>query len=81
MFDKNQKYLSIDGFEIKIKTQDKYLGDYLHMGGLAKSVEATVAKRYGSCLHNWSKQSPCDQRSNFKEGHYCHNPTNNPKQL
>jgi hypothetical protein len=21
------------------------------MGGLAKSVEATVAKRYGACLH------------------------------
>ena len=23
------------------------------MGGLAKSVEATVAKRYGACLHKF----------------------------
>ena len=35
---------------MKGKPQDKYLGDYLHEGGLAKSVEATVAKRYGICL-------------------------------
>ena len=30
---------------------DKYLGDYLDSGGLAKSVEMTVAKRYGICLN------------------------------
>ena len=39
-----QKYFEIDGLEIKIKLQDKYLGDYLHSGGLSKSVEATVSK-------------------------------------
>ena len=27
------KSFSIDGSEIKIKSQDKCLGDYLHMGG------------------------------------------------
>ena len=47
----DQKYFQIDGLEIKIKVQDKYLGDYLHSGGLAKSVEHTVAKRYGVCLN------------------------------
>ena len=46
-----QKYFEIDGLEIKIKLQDKYLGDYLHSGGLSKSVEATVSKRYGACLN------------------------------
>ena len=47
----NKKYFSMNGSEIKIKIEDKYLGDYLHMGGLSKCVEATVAKRYGACLH------------------------------
>ena len=37
--------------DIKVKSEDKYLGDYLHSAGLAKSVEVTVAKRYGACLH------------------------------
>ena len=32
-------------------SQDKYLGDYLHSVGLDKSVEATVAKRYGAFLN------------------------------
>ena len=36
---------------MKVKTYDKYLGDYLHSGGLAKSVEETVSKRYGVCLN------------------------------
>lgn len=44
------KSLSINGQEVKIKSEEKYLGDYIHCGGLAKSVEATVDKRYGSAL-------------------------------
>ena len=46
-----QKSLTIDGSEVKVKSEDKYLGDYLHTGGLAKSVEVTVNKRYGVCLN------------------------------
>ena len=45
-----QKSLTIDGSEVKVKSEDKYLRDYLHTGGLAKSVEVTVNKRYGVCL-------------------------------
>ena len=47
-----KKCLRIDGLEVKVKTENKYLGDYLHSGGLAKSAEATVAKRYGVCLNS-----------------------------
>ena len=47
----NQQSFSINGLKVKVKMQDKYLGDYLHGGGLSKSVEATVSKRYGTCLH------------------------------
>ena len=36
---------------VKVKTEDKYLGDYLHSGGLAKSVQSTVNKRFGVCLN------------------------------
>ena len=43
---KTQKSLTIDGSEVKVK----YLGDYFHTGGLVKSVEVTVNKRYGVCL-------------------------------
>jgi hypothetical protein len=46
-----QKSLTIDGSVVKVKTEDKYLGDFLHTGGLAKSVEVTVNKRYGVCLN------------------------------
>ena len=46
----NQSF-SINGVKVKVKLEDKYLGDYLHSGGLSKSVEVTVAKRYGVCLH------------------------------
>ena len=48
---KTQKSLTIDGSVVKVKTEDKYLGDFLHTGGLAKSVEVTVNKRYGVCLN------------------------------
>ena len=47
----DEKLLSIAGLEVKVKMSDKYLGDYLDSGGLAKSVEMTVAKRYGICLN------------------------------
>ena len=46
----NQSF-SINGVKVKVKLEDKYLGDYLHSGGLSKLVEVTVAKRYGVCLH------------------------------
>ena len=36
---------------MKVKSHDKYLGDCLDTRGLAKSVETTVAKRYGVCLN------------------------------
>ena len=42
--------LTIDGLRVKVKSQEKYLGDYLHECGLAQSVQATVSKRYGICL-------------------------------
>merc|ERR1712086_334863 len=42
-----QKLLKICDQQILIKEKDDYLGDVLHEGGLSKSVEATVAKRYG----------------------------------
>ena len=41
------KILSIDGIDMKMKQEDKYLGDYIHCLGLSKSVESTVNKRYG----------------------------------
>ena len=46
----NQSF-QINDIKVKVKSEDKYLGDYLHSAGLAKSVEVTVAKRYGACLH------------------------------
>ena len=45
------KRLTIDGSEVKLKMEDKYLGDYLHSGGLAKSSETTINKRFGVCLN------------------------------
>ena len=42
--------LSLDGKPVKIKLEEKYLGDYLHSYGLSKSVEVTVNKRYGNCI-------------------------------
>ena len=42
-------YLTINGLKVQVKKQDNYLGDYLHCEGLAKSVEASVAKHYGVC--------------------------------
>ena len=33
--------------KVPVKQSDIYLGDVLHEGGLAKSVMATVDKRYG----------------------------------
>ena len=46
-----EKSLKIDEMEVKVKTYDKYLDDYLHSGGLAKSFEETVSKQYGVCLN------------------------------
>ena len=37
------KCLTINGQEVKVKSQDKYLSDYLHSDGLAKSVEVTIS--------------------------------------
>ena len=44
------KSLSLNGKPVKIKLEEKYLGDYLHSYGLSKSVEVTVNKRYGNCI-------------------------------
>ena len=49
-FIENNKILTIDGIEVKMKQEEKYLGDYIHSLGLSKSVESTVNKRYGKCL-------------------------------
>ena len=42
--------LSLNGKQVEIKLEEKYLGDYLHSYGLSKSVEVTVNKRYGKCI-------------------------------
>ena len=47
-----EKCLKICNEQIMVKEKDDYLGEVLHEGGLAKSVEATVAKRYGRILTN-----------------------------
>ena len=49
---------------------DKYLGDHLDSGGLAKSVEMTVAKRCGICLNEILdlKSVIEDLRMHFLEG-------------
>ena len=39
--------LTLYGKRMKEKTSEKYLGDFIHCGGVAKSVEATVNERYG----------------------------------
>ena len=44
------KSLTLNGQQIKIKEEEKYLGDFLHSSGLSKSVEVTVKKRYGICI-------------------------------
>ena len=51
-FIQDNRSLSINGLEVKLKTEEKYLGDYFHSGGLAKSVEATVNKRFGAALNS-----------------------------
>ena len=43
---------TINGLSVKVKNEEKYLGDYFHCGGLAKSVETTVSKRYGVALNS-----------------------------
>ena len=47
--EKNQS-LTLNGSAVKIKQEEKYLGDFLHSAGLSKSAEVTVNKRYGKCL-------------------------------
>ena len=47
-----QKCLKIYDQDILVKEKDDYLGDVLHEGGLAKCVEATVAKRFGRIFSN-----------------------------
>ena len=44
------KSLTLNGQQIEIKEEEKYLGDFLHSSGLSKSVEVTVKKRYGKCI-------------------------------
>ena len=39
--------LSMGGFVVGRKEQDKYLGQVLHQGGLAMSVKATIQERAG----------------------------------
>ena len=51
-FIEENKSLTINGLDVKIKNEEKYLGDYFHCGGLAKSVETTVCKRYGVALNS-----------------------------
>ena len=47
-----KKCLKIYDQDILVKEKDDYLGDVLHEGGLAKCVEATVAKRFGRIFSN-----------------------------
>ena len=47
----SKQCLKIDGLKLKVKSQVKYLGNYLHEGGLAKSAEANINKRYGIWLN------------------------------
>ena len=49
-FIKENKSLTLNGSEVKMKQEEKYLGDFLHSLGLSKSAEVTVNKRYGKCL-------------------------------
>ena len=42
--------LTLNGHQIEIKEEEKYLRDYLHSLGLSKSVEVTVKKRFGKCI-------------------------------
>ena len=52
------KSLSIDGIDVKMKQEDKYLGDYIHCLGLSKSVEST----YVIMLSGWINLS-CRKKS------------------
>ena len=49
-FIEENRSLTINGEAVKIKNQEKYLGDYFHSGGLAKCVEVTITNRYGIAL-------------------------------
>ena len=49
-FINENRSLQINGSIVKIKNEEKYLGEYFHSFGLAKSVEVTVNKRYGAAL-------------------------------
>ena len=49
-FIENNKSLTLNGSVVKIKEEEKYLGEYLHSEGLSKSIEVTVNKRYGKCI-------------------------------
>ena len=46
--------LTLYGKHMKEKNSEKYLGDFIHCGGVAQSVEATVNERYGKMFssHN-----------------------------
>ena len=39
--------LTLYGKMMKEKNQEKYLGDFIHAGGVAESAEATVKERVG----------------------------------
>ena len=49
-FIEDNKCLTLNGSAVKMKEEEKYLGDFLHVSGVSKSVEVTVNKRYGKCL-------------------------------
>ena len=49
-FIEKHKSLTINDVLVKIKNEEKYLGDYIHCFGLGKSVEVTVNNRYGAAL-------------------------------
>ena len=40
-------------FKARRKGCDKYLGQMLHEGGLARSVEATITERVGRIMGSW----------------------------
>ena len=51
-FIEQNRSLTIDGINAKIKDEEKYLDDYFHSGGLSKSVEVTVNKTDGAVLNS-----------------------------
>ena len=42
--------IKLNQARVDIKEEDKYLGDQIHSGGISKSIESTVGKRYGKVI-------------------------------